>query len=153
MAVSLNPGELLRQRHCHHRACGAIFVICVSCDRGQRYCSAACRSAERRRQRFEANRRYQQTESGRAAHRECQRRYRRGPNTVVTDQPRVTVTEPPSPLAKQAICVCVVCARQGQWFDTSPNLPGEWRRRRRVRQRRAGRRAARAQISTFLPER
>jgi hypothetical protein len=68
----------------------------------------------------------------------------------VTDQPRVSVTEPPASPAKPAICVCVVCARQGRWFDTSANLPGEWRRTRRARQRREGRLAAGVQNSTLL---
>jgi hypothetical protein len=47
------------------RVCRALFTICISCDRGQRYCSPECRSEVRRRQRHDANCRYQQSDLGR----------------------------------------------------------------------------------------
>ena len=75
---------VLRMRHC--RACGAVFCICSHCDRGQRYCSQACRQVTRRRQRRAANRRHQRTELGRRAHRMRQRQYRlRRAGAHVTD--------------------------------------------------------------------
>ena len=67
---------ILRQKICGNAKCRAIFTVCINCDRGQRYCGPACRSAVRRQQRLQANRRYQQSESGKQAHRQCQRRYR-----------------------------------------------------------------------------
>jgi hypothetical protein len=50
------PGEvLLRQRFCLGSECRAIFFLCSHCDRGQRYCSLACRRQARFRQRRRAN--------------------------------------------------------------------------------------------------
>lgn len=53
-----------------------MFHVCCCCDRGHRYCSDHCRQEARRRQRREANRKYQKTEHGRADHRDRQRNYR-----------------------------------------------------------------------------
>ena len=73
----MGDGEqvLLRQRLC--RACGAVFYVCRSCDRGQRYCSERCRERSRREQRRAANRRHQRSPEGRLDHRDRQREYRR----------------------------------------------------------------------------
>jgi hypothetical protein len=38
--------RVLRLRICASPACRASFTICVSCDRGQRYCSPSCREAD-----------------------------------------------------------------------------------------------------------
>jgi hypothetical protein len=85
--ASVDGDTVLRLKVCGHPECRAVFTICVSCDRGQRYCGAACRSAVRRRQRHDANQRYQQSEQGRDTHRHCQRRYREGAaKAPVTDQ-------------------------------------------------------------------
>lgn len=59
------------------RECGTGFGICRSCWRGQVYCSRACREAGKRRLHRQAQRRYRQTEKGKAAHREAERRRRR----------------------------------------------------------------------------
>lgn len=59
------------------RECGAGFGICRSCWRGQVYCSRVCRDAGKRRLHRQAQRRYRQTETGKAAHREAERRRRR----------------------------------------------------------------------------
>lgn len=68
-------GVILRLRVCLH--CLVLFFICRSCDRGQRYCSAACSASALREQRRQANRRHQQTDAGRQDHRDRQRIYRR----------------------------------------------------------------------------
>jgi hypothetical protein len=68
---------LLRQRLCRAHACGAVFYVCRSCDRGQRYCSGRCRDKARREQRRAANRRHQRSAEGRLDHRDRQREYRR----------------------------------------------------------------------------
>lgn len=68
-------GVILRLRVCLH--CLVLFFICRSCDRGQRYCSAACSASALREQRRQANRRHQQTEAGRQDHRDRQRIYRK----------------------------------------------------------------------------
>ena len=66
---------VLRLRVCLH--CQVLFCICRRCDRGQRYCSAACRASAGREQRRQANRRHQQSDAGRQDHRDRQRIYRK----------------------------------------------------------------------------
>lgn len=61
----------LRERTC--RECGALFVICRSCDRGHAYCSGPCWFAARRRSLRAARRRHRMDESGRADHRDRER--------------------------------------------------------------------------------
>ena len=77
---------LLRQRQCRAESCGAVFYLCSSCDRGQRYCSERCREKARRRQRRAANRRHQGSDEGRLDHRDRQREYRLRTVRRVTDQ-------------------------------------------------------------------
>jgi hypothetical protein len=66
---------ILRLRVCLR--CQVLFCICRHCDRGQRYCSAACRAWAGREQRRQANRRHQQSDAGRQDHRDRQRIYRK----------------------------------------------------------------------------
>jgi hypothetical protein len=85
----MTPGEEipLRQRFCRAQACGAVFYLCRSCDRGQRYCSDRCREKARRQQRRAANRRHQRSAEGQLDHRDRQREYRtREALRRVTDQ-------------------------------------------------------------------
>lgn len=71
-----NAGELvLRLRACI--LCYALFVICRSCDHGQRYCCCWCRFLAWREQRRRANRRHQSSPEGRDDHRDRQRAYRK----------------------------------------------------------------------------
>ena len=106
----------LRPRFCGGPGCGALFFVCSSCDRGQRYCSQGCRTAARRLQRRAASSRYQRTEAGRQAHRVRQRSYRqRHCRPRVTHQGTVPVTrtdiktsEPPR---------CSVCDCPSRWID------------------------------------
>jgi hypothetical protein len=77
---------LLRQRQCRAESCGAVFYLCRSCDRGQRYCSERCREKSRREQRRTANRRHQRSDEGRLDHRDRQREYRLRLVRRVTDQ-------------------------------------------------------------------
>ena len=93
--VDIDDNAVLRLRISGHAACRAVFTICVSCDRSQRYCRQECRSEVRRRQRHDANCRYQQSERGRDSHRRCQQRYReRASQPPVTDQGIVPITSP-----------------------------------------------------------
>jgi hypothetical protein len=87
-------GEVVfRPKRC--RACNAVFVICRSCDRGQRYCRPACRVAALREQRRRANRRHQHSPEGRLDHRDRQRAYRkRCAQRRVTDTSSVALTSP-----------------------------------------------------------
>jgi hypothetical protein len=69
--------DVLRQRVCRWRLCGAIFWICRRCDRGHCYCSDRCRSKARREQRRAANLRHRRTPEGRLDQKDRQRAYRR----------------------------------------------------------------------------
>ena len=55
---------ILRQRVCRGSGCQAVFWICQHCDRGQCYCSPACRSQARLQQRRSANCRHQRSPEG-----------------------------------------------------------------------------------------
>ena len=82
---------VFRLRRC--RACNAVFVICYSCDRGQRYCCQGCRLPALREQRRRANRRHQHTPGGRLDHRDRQREYRkRCAQKSVTDTSSLALT-------------------------------------------------------------
>jgi hypothetical protein len=127
----------LRQRLCRGQACGAVFYVCRSCDRGQRYCSDVCRTSARRAQRRAANGRHQQSPEGKADHRDRQREYRRRLNALrVTDQgsggmcdlptlggeARDEAEEEPNRLADihAGLASCVVCGRGGVFIDPWP---------------------------------
>ena len=69
------PAQSLRQTPC--AACKRIFHVCRRHDRGQQYCSTACRTRARQRVCRSARARYQATEDGRRDHRDRQRAYRR----------------------------------------------------------------------------
>ena len=96
------PGEVvLRLRVCLGGECRATFFLCSRCDRGQRYCSLACRRQARLHQRRCANRRHQRSPEGRLDHRDRQREYRRrrtqrAPQARVTDQGSLLITSPAS---------------------------------------------------------
>ena len=132
-----------RLKMCANPDCNAAFTLCVSCDRGQRYCGPACRAFLRRGQSKAANQRYQQTVGGRDAHRRCQQRYREhashpltsviGP---VTDQHIPSVTMPSPSLASAAPAPlppkhhrCTICGKHSRWIDPFPPIPRSLRRR------------------------
>lgn len=76
--------DSLRARWC--RRGGELFLVCRSCDRGQQYCSEACREPARQAQKAAARRRHQESPEGRADHRDHQRALRERQRTVM-DQP------------------------------------------------------------------
>jgi hypothetical protein len=143
-------GEVvLRQRFCHAGECRAVFFLCSYCDRGQRYCSLACRRQARLRQHRSANRRYQQSPEGRLDHRDRQQQYRqRRCRARVTDQgsllsvgsasspygaveaasvdagkPAAAVVSPwPENRPGIRLC-CRVCGRVGRFIDQFPPIP------------------------------
>jgi len=129
--MNIDQNAVLRLRICGHADCRAVFTICVRCDRGQRYCGPKCRSEVRRRQRYDANRRYQQSEPGRESHRRCQKRYRdRGLRPPVTDHGAAAIT-PPAPPQPPTMCQCVICGRHSLWIDPFPAIPRRYRSARR----------------------
>lgn len=72
-----SAAEPFRQRFCRAPGCGARFFLCRACDRGQCYCSAACRAQARTVQQRRARQRHQRSSAGRLDHRDRQRAYRR----------------------------------------------------------------------------
>ncbi len=135
------PGLVLRQLFCRAVGCGAMFFICLSCYRGQTYCSQPCREKSRREQLRQANRRYQQSLEARLDHRDRQRQYRRRRFCRVTDQSslvlsscrrmaRAPAPESPSPASEDSMdhgqrtrqerfqrLFCSVCGRWGQFIE------------------------------------
>lgn len=71
MAVVLQL--VLRRAFC--ALCGEMFFICRRCERGQRYCGAACRREARRRKCREYNRDNQDKRQGRLNHAKRQQGY------------------------------------------------------------------------------
>lgn len=125
--MNIDENAVLRLRICGHAACRAVFTICVRCDRGRRYCSSKCRSEVRRRQRHDANRRYQQSEPGRESHRRCQKRYReRAFRPPVTDHGTAAIT-PPAPPQPPTVCQCTISGRDSLWIDPFPAIPRRYR--------------------------
>lgn len=132
---------VLRQRLCRWHKCNALFHICVSCDRGQCYCSDSCRQHARRKQRREANRRHRQTLEARLDQRDRQRAYRlRLAKRSVMDQgssakptspkiippvvlPPDAVEESGKPMAEtgrihdRGVACCIFCGRQGSFVN------------------------------------
>ena len=115
-----------RQRLCRGQACGSVFYVCRSCDRGQRYCSERCRGKARREQRRAANRRHQISADGRLDHRDRQREYRgrlaarrvtdQGSGDEVCPSTLPPLTLPPVETASGEV-ICCVCGRRGTLVD------------------------------------
>ena len=77
--------------------CGAVFGVCRSCFRGQRYCSDSCRKQARAEKHGASNRKHQRSPEGRDNHRDRQRDYRkRLKDRGVTDQSCPDETSPRS---------------------------------------------------------
>jgi hypothetical protein len=136
--------EGLRPRRCCEPNCGAMFAVCASCDRGQRYCSEPCRSTQRRRQVRAAGRRYQASEAGKRAHCRRQQAYREHHDEApVTHQAMASITAPTTP-NRHSLTQCTICGRLNRW--TNPYYRIAPRRRR-------PRRSAKVHISTFSRDR
>ena len=139
--MAVHGEVILRQRFCRNPECRSIFWICVCCDRGQQYCTAACRDQVRRRQQRAANRRHQQSIEGRLDHRDRQKRYRRRHRKSVTDQGSQSASYPSPSECGKAITTpvvarlrvrpselrgfwlrCIVCGRTGHLIDPFPRI-------------------------------
>ena len=64
----------LKKIQCKH--CGSIFYVCRSCWLGQVYCGDRCRRIAQLKAHRESERLYRQTEKGREAHRQGEKRRR-----------------------------------------------------------------------------
>ena len=120
--MAVHGEVVLQQRVCRGPGCRTTFWICTHCDRGQRYCSPACRSEARRRQHRAANRRYQQSPEGRLDHRDRQQHYReRRCQPRVTDQSSLSAISPaPFGCGEKIPTPVAVALRAG--------LPDGWKR-------------------------
>lgn len=148
--MAVQQERVLRQRICRGAGggCGALFFICPPCDRGQRYCSSACRTQARIQQTRHANRLHQRSPEGRADHRERQAAYRcrRREQARVTYQSSPSIVSPPScpsglretdPLSAATASAsrrtpapavynqlrCMVCGRSARFVNPYPRLP------------------------------
>ena len=127
--------ELLLQINCKH--CHQNFLLCRRCYRGQCYCCGKCRCIAQQDAQRRAQRRYRQTEKGREAHSEAERRRRirksRNNQKNVDDEgstPSVSrVILPSIPL--KSIGLCHGCGIAGAIVDVFP--------RRAYGRRRSGR--------------
>jgi len=93
----------LKKIVCKH--CGSIFYVCRSCWRGQVYCGDICRRITQLKAHRESERLYRQTEKGREAHRQGEKRRRIRKNEKTVDDEGTT-----PPLARD---------------NMDSNLPGE----------------------------
>ena len=148
--MAVHGDVVLRPRVCRSQGCQATFWICSHCDRGQRYCSPACRAEVRCQQRRAANLRHQRSLEGRLDHRDRQRAYRqRHVPARVTDQGSLSVISPapfgcgetitppvvvrlpdelPGGLEKlekrpDLWLRCSICHRSGRFVDPFPRIP------------------------------
>ena len=128
--------EALRLRRCNDPTCNALFTLCERCDRGQRYCSNACRTRMRRKQRAAAGRRYQASPAGRQAHCRRQRAYRQRckPAGVTHQGPLLIISSPLQ--SAPSLCRCLICGFESRWINPFPTLPLWLRKGRRRRDRR-----------------
>jgi hypothetical protein len=127
--------ESLRFVACARPACGQIFFVCLRCDRGHRYCGAACSREARRTSLLAAGRRYQSSLDGRVTHAARQARYRgrlrsnvthhgpseAPPSAMVRLSPATSATEAPpamevthAPRARPRLC-CAFCGVAGRF--------------------------------------
>ena len=75
------------QRLFYCSRCHRLVSICLTCDRGQRYCSAQCAQSSRREKQCEAAARYRKTQKGRESARARQQRFRDRSGSVTHQGP------------------------------------------------------------------
>ena len=146
-ALAIHGEVILRQRVCRGSGCHAVFWICQHCDRGQHYCSLACRTAARLQQRRSANCRHQRSLEGRLDHRDRQRAYRRrqaqarvtgqGSLSIISPAPCGCGTPGPTRIAQSwpaqqpvRLLCCIICGRKGCFVDPFPRIPRSGLRKR-----------------------
>ena len=96
-------GTLISCRHCEIE-----FCVCSSCWKCQRYCSSDCRKKARRQSHCKDQKKYADTQMGKAGQRQRNRRYL-NKKKIVTDQ---TTTEQEVDLfPSQGTGVCVYCRK------------------------------------------
>ena len=143
MLRSAHSEKPLRQKLCNNGDCGRLFFICSHCDRGQRYCSLACRLKSRFAQLRRARLRHRQSPEGREDQCRRQKDYRRRKadllrasaalaENVMDQAPQAALTSSmilappglasgttPRPRFRSAFgwAVCQFCGRIGRFLD------------------------------------
>ena len=84
MQAAALSGRTLQCAHCHTEV-----LVCMDCDRGQRYCSAECRKQARLASQRRASKIYQNSRVGRCYHARRQRRLRARQRQVQPEQPLI----------------------------------------------------------------
>jgi hypothetical protein len=112
---------LLKRIEC--KRCLFELFICRSCWRGQAYCSQACRQAAQKESHCIAQQKYRQTEKGKEAHRQQEKRRRLRNSKKTVDDASSTPG-----LAHDNVCAnllfttpcCSFCGKTGQVIDHFP---------------------------------
>ena len=94
--------EKLRPVRC--KRCNRLFHLCRSCDRGQSYCSDACREGSRQERVERARRKYARSEKGKQNNRDRQRRFRKR-KSLKFQCLNKRVTDPSSQGALAVVCL------------------------------------------------
>lgn len=98
--------------------CSTLAAVCRGCDRGQRYCSQACRLPERAKQVRQAGCRYQAREHGRQQHAARQRAYQARKRMEAVAVAR----QQPHPLAPDRLAVIAPNRTSSQVAKQLPSL-------------------------------
>ena len=120
--MAASPQTVFRQRFCRASDCRTLFFICSHCDRGQRYCSQACRRSSRLEQQRAARRRHQDSLEGRLDHRDRQRAYRLRRAAIARALITKSVTEHGSQAGTTSATIGPPC-------NQHPELISRWLRR------------------------
>ena len=112
---------LLKKIHC--RWCGQIFYVCQHCWRGQAYCSEACRQAAYKEAHCIAQKKYRQTEKGKKAHRQQEKRRRLKTFEKTMDDASSTPDSGHAKVVRNpeivTVC-CLFCGKPGQVVKNFP---------------------------------
>ena len=126
------------QRLFYCSRCRCLVSVCLSCDRGQRYCSAQCAESSRREKLREAAARYRKTQKGKESARARQQRFRDRRSSVTHQGPEFAQIggdgEPKRQLPAAPVGIegkapiaynqCRVCSSIGNgFFRWAPSLP------------------------------
>ena len=114
--------DALRGRLC--RWCDDIFYICRCCDRGHAYCGDDCRKRGYARTRRAARDTLAQSDEGKAANRDRQRKHREAERDRVTDQ----TSRPAVPSGNVAGVAAMVPPPAGRPEGTRDETAGERKR-------------------------
>jgi len=109
-------GRTLQCAYCHTEV-----LVCVDCDRGQRYCSAECRKQARLASQRRASKIYQNSRVGRCNHARRQRRLRARRRQVQPEQQLIPKNSDSSGPSQEALAGDLLAPR----LDVRPPTPSK----------------------------